>query len=106
MASARRAFGAQAGLRYIGDPDMPIGRVLVGSRDGRGGGDHPGDAEVDPPLTGDVRSGAGRYVFDSQQVAAPQALIAVGRILLGAAGMAAVAGTGRDRRCAVCGWRP
>jgi hypothetical protein len=89
IAHVRRTLGVDGGLRVIGDPDMPIRRVLVA----------PGTAEavslakamprVDALLSGDLREWElVEYVADSREAGHPKALIATGRILSEQPGMA------------------
>lgn len=80
--AAHTALHATGGLRFIGDPAMPLGSVLI----------VPGTAEVvattqalrhaDALLTGDVREWeVVTYVHDSIAAGLPKALVATGRIL-------------------------
>lgn len=79
---AHGRLGAAGGLRFIGDPAMPLSSVLI----------VPGTAEVvsttqalrhaQALLTGDVREWeVVTYVHDSIDAGLPKALVAVGRIL-------------------------
>lgn len=79
---ARLRLGASGGLRFIGDPNMPLRSILI----------VPGTAEVvsttralrhaDALLTGDVREWeVVTYIHDSIDAGLPKALIATGRIL-------------------------
>lgn len=79
---AHSRLGASGGLRFIGDPAMPLRSILI----------VPGMAEVvsttralryaDALLTGDVREWeVVTYVHDSIDAGLPKALIATGRIL-------------------------
>lgn len=90
--AARQGLGVHGGLRYIGDLDRPVRRVLV----------VPGTAkvvpavqalpEVDLLLTGDLREWEiVEYLFDSRQADMPKALVAVGRRLSLQPGMTSVA---------------
>ena len=82
LGTAKAKLGADGGLRYIGDPAMPLRRIVV----------VPGTTEVvsaithlrsaDALLTGDLREWeVVEYLFDSRNAGHPKALIAVGRIL-------------------------
>jgi putative NIF3 family GTP cyclohydrolase 1 type 2 len=92
IGQAKQRLGVDGGLRYVGEPDMAVRRVLV----------IPGTAEVvsmvkatpqvDLVLTGDIREWEGvNYVYDSLQMAEKKALVAVGRYLSEQPGIAQAA---------------
>jgi hypothetical protein len=79
---ARDRLGASGGLRFIGEPAMPLGSILI----------VPGTADVvsttqalrraDALLTGDLREWeVVTYIRDSIDAGIPKALVATGRIL-------------------------
>ncbi len=92
IAQVRRALGADGGLRAIGDPDLPIRRVLLAAGTVDAVATVGAMPRVAALLAGDLREWElVEYVRDSADAGHPKALIAAGRILSEAPGLAQTA---------------